>query len=166
MIRIPIPAPRRARIPILHKHRSILPIRYRRCVAESHGRFSVASHPVRSWIIRVSTFVFLQSQNTQTHDTDFLPSGSGTHPRSTLRYASHGSSAAQRTRVSDLDGGRGDALWPSAAHGVHAVRHGRAACCHMRTNGMRTRSHVPCQSSAAGRASMCIATGRPGVGRP
>ena len=39
-----------------------------------------------------------------------------------------------------------------------SVGQGPRPAFHKRRKGMRTRSHAPCRSSAAGRASMCIAT--------
>jgi len=45
-----------------------------------------------------------------------------------------------------------------------SVGQGPRPAFHKRRKGMRTRSHAPCRSSAAGRASMCIATGLPAMG--
>lgn len=55
-------------------------------------------------------------------------------------------------------------VWANAEQSSHTRP--LAAACHIRTKGMRTRSQTPSQSSAAGRASMYIATGLPGVDCP
>ena len=58
------------------------------------------------------------------------------------------------------------AAWLPLVVPAAAVGAGAPMLDQRRTKGMRSRSHAPCMSSAAGRASMCIDTGLAGVGLP